>query len=393
MKAVTVSCFGDDPRQVGKDVGAELRASLAGDPDVVLLFCAAGHDAAAVLAGVYERLGASVRVVGCSSCAEINSEGAMTGSVTAMGILLGEVGVTIAHAQARDADSDSRSVGRRLGEALAHAEPALVLLFVDGIVLDSTPVLEGIQAVLGDRLPIVGGVAADDLAFVHTEEYVDREVLTGAAVALAFTGPLRIESVVAGGWQALGEGRKITRVDGAKTIVELDGEPALDVYRQYLGTFGRDLDNAGLEFPFGVTALAVDAPGPGDMFVRAVQGAAADGRGVRVSGDIVAGATVRMMRGSREELIASAAAETAAAVAAYPEPAFALIFDCAGRKVVLGTRYQEEIAGAFARLPPGLPKVGFFTYGELAPHAGRSIHHDETFTAVLIGTRPSERSV
>jgi hypothetical protein len=41
MKAVTVSCFGDDPRQVGKDVGAELRASLAGDPDVVLLFCAA----------------------------------------------------------------------------------------------------------------------------------------------------------------------------------------------------------------------------------------------------------------------------------------------------------------------------------------------------------------
>lgn len=384
MKAVTVSGYGVDGRQVGKDVGVGLREALGGDPDVVLLFCAAEYDARAVIAGLYDRLGAGVRVVGCSSCAEINSEEATTGSVTAMGLRLGDVVATIVHAE--DPANDSRAIGRALGEALAPVQPTLVLLLVDGIVLNSTPVLVGIQSVLGDRMPIVGGVAADALTFSRTEEYVDRDVLSGAAVALALSGPLRIETIVAGGWQAIGKSRVITRATDSKTIDQLDGEPALDVYRRYLGTFGRDLDNAGLEFPIGVVALPGEAAAADTAFIRAVQGAAPDGRGVRVSGDIVEGATVRMMRASRDELIASATRGVQAAVQALPDPALALFFDCAGRKVVLGTRYQEEFAAALQHVPPGVPRVGFYTYGELAPRAGTTIHHDETFTAVLIGT-------
>lgn len=383
MRAVTVSGYGDDARQVGKDVGSGLREALGADPDVVLLFCAAEYDAAAVLAGLYDRLDPGVRVVGCSSCAEINSEEATTGSVTAMGLRLGDVVATIVHAS--DPGHDSGAVGRALGEALAPARPGLVLLFVDGVHLNSTPVLAGMQAALGAGMPIVGGVAADALTFTRTHEYVDREVLCGAAVALALSGPLRFETIVAGGWQAIGKSRVITRATDSKTIVELDGEPALDVYRRYLGTFGRDLDNAGLEFPIGVIAVPGDAIAADTAFIRAVQGAAPDGRGVRVSGDIVEGATVRMMRASRDELIASATRGVQAAVQALPDPALALFFDCAGRKVVLGTRYQEELAAAFEHLPAGVPRVGFYTYGELAPRAGTTIHHDETFTAVLIG--------
>jgi hypothetical protein len=56
---------------------------------------------------------------------------------------------------------------------------------------------------------------------------VDREVLSGAAVALALAGPLEIQTVVAGGWQALGDDRVITRASDSKTIAELDGVPAL----------------------------------------------------------------------------------------------------------------------------------------------------------------------
>jgi hypothetical protein len=98
---------------------------------------------------------------------------------------------------------------------------------------------------------------------------------------------------------------------------------------------------------------------------------------------------VRIMHASRDALIASAAAEVRPPRSPRsPAPSFALIFDCAGRKVVLGSRYQDELRGPSPGLPAGLPKIGFFTYGELAPHAGRTIHHDETFTAVLLRTRP-----
>jgi hypothetical protein len=380
-----VSCYGSSSRQVGKDVAAEMREALGTDPDLVLLFCAAEYDAREVLAGLYERLAPQVRVVGCSSCAEINSEEATSGSVTAMGLLLGDLVATVVHAS--DEHHDSAAIGRRLGAALAPVGASLVILFVDGIVLNSTPLLAGIQSVLGASAPIVGGVAADALTFTRTEEYMDREVLSGAAVALALSGPLEIRTIVAGGWQPLGSDRVITRASDSKTIAELDGMPALSVYQHYLGELGRDLDNAGLEFPIGVMAPSEGDAAQGERFIRAVQGATADGRGVRVSGDIVEGSRVRIMHASRDALIASAAAEVSSAVEHFTRPEAALIFDCAGRKVVLGSRYQDELRAAFAVLPAALPKIGFFTYGELAPHAGRTIHHDETFTAVLLRTK------
>lgn len=386
-----MSCYGDSSRQVGKDVAVELQEALGTDPDVVLLFCAAEYDAREVLAGLYERLAPRVRVVGCSSCAEINSEEATSGSVTAMGLLLGGLVATVVHAS--DAHHDSAAIGRQLGAALAPLDAALVILFVDGIVLNSTPVLAGIQSVLGASAPIVGGVAADGLTFTRTEEYVDRDVLRGAAVALALAGPLKLRTIVAGGWQALGNDRVITRAADSKTITELDGVPALSVYQHYLGELGRDLDNAGLEFPIGVFAPSGGDAAAGEGFIRAVQGAAADGRGVRVSGDIVEGSKVRIMHASRDALIASAAAEVRSAIEQFTGPELALIFDCAGRKVVLGSRYQDELRTVFACLPPALPKIGFFTYGELAPHAGKTIHHDETFTAVLLRTEDDGRAV
>ncbi|MEZ4382193.1 MAG: FIST N-terminal domain-containing protein [Nannocystaceae bacterium] len=384
LQAASVSCSGDDSRAVGKDLGSELLDSLGRDPDVVLLFAATRYASADLLDGLAARLSPRTRVVGCTSCAEINSEEALSDSATAMGLCLDGVDVAVAHA--RDDADDSAAIGRRLGEDLRDFDPSLVILFVDGTRLNSTPLLAGMQAVLGRDRPIVGGVAADDLRFVRTEEFVDGEALSGAAVALALRGPLRVESVVASGWQAMGRNRVITRAADSKTITELDGEPALEVYRTYLGGFGRDIDTAGLEFPIGVLARpGEEVLARGDAFIRAVQGPAADGRGVRVSGDIEEGSTVRLMRTSREALIDSARAGIADAVAAMPAPAFALVFDCAGRKVVLGPRYKDELAAALSALPPGLPTVGFFTYGELAPRDGETIHHDETFTAVLVG--------
>lgn len=391
IQAASTSCYGDNSRQVGKDIAAEIRAALGREPDVLLVFCAAEYDAREVLAGLYERLAPTVRVVGCSSCAEINSDEATSGSVTAMGLVLGDLVATVVHAS--DANHDSAAIGRQLGAALAPVGAALVILFVDGIVLNSTPLLAGIQSVLGANAPIVGGVAADGLTFTRTEEYVDREVLSGAAVALALAGPLEIQTIVAGGWRALGNDRVITRASDSKTIAELDGVPALSVYQHYLGELGRDLDNAGLEFPIGVMAAADGDAAPGEGFIRAVQGATADGRGVRVSGDIVEGARVRIMHASRDALIDCAAAEVRAAAERFTRPELALFFDCAGRKVVLGSRYQDELRTAFACLPAGLPKIGFFTYGELAPHAGTTIHHDETFTAVLLRTHDDGRAV
>jgi hypothetical protein len=58
-----------------------------------------------------------------------------------------------------------------------------------------------------------------------------------------------------------------------------------------------------------------------------------------------------------------------------------------GRKLVLGSRYKEEIRRAFARIGGAVPKVGFYTYGEISPVGGVTMFHDQTFTVALLAER------
>jgi hypothetical protein len=91
FRAVTVSIVNPDPARAGADVAEELLAELGRAPDLVLLFASAALAPQAVLDGFYSVLPAAVRLIGCSSYAEVNSEEALSHSVTAMGFLLGPV--------------------------------------------------------------------------------------------------------------------------------------------------------------------------------------------------------------------------------------------------------------------------------------------------------------
>lgn len=384
LHAYTASITHDDSWAAGRDLAAELLDGLDGQPDVVLLFSAFSYEPQRLLDGLYSKLGADVQLVGCTSYGEINGREALSGSVTAMGLRTG--GLPARALRATHDRWDSFAIGRELGEQARDCGAALLILLVDGIRLNSTPVLAGLQSVLGRDFPIVGGVAADDARFARTLEFHGRDVLEGGAVALALGGPLKIATLAHGGWQPIGAPRRCTRVEDAKLVLELDGRPALDLYREYLGELGRDLATAGVEFPLGIVALP-DRPRRSDddiLLVRAVQGADEARGGLRCSGDIPEGAVVRMTRASKDDLIRGAGEATADLVRRLPGARVALFFDCAGRKMVLGARYKEEIAAAFAALPPDLPRLGFYTYGELSPVDGEAMHHDETFTAIVI---------
>lgn len=384
LTATTASITHDDPFQAGRDLAAELLEGLGGQPDVVLLFFSADYDPRRLLDGLHGRIDRGAQLIGCSTYGEIAGEEALAGSATAMAIRTDGLGARAL--KATHDRKDSYEVGRALAEQAREFGAALLILLVDGVQLASTPVLAGAKSVLGRDFPIVGGVAADDAKFARTFELCNDEVLEGGAVALALRGPLKVATVAQGGWQPIGATRRCTRVENAKLVLELDGQPALNLYRDYLGGLGRDLSTSGLEFPIGVVGLPDGPRGDGEevLVVRAVQGVDEARGGLRCSGDVPEGAEVRMLRASKDDLIAGAGEATADLHGRLPGARLALLFDCAGRKMVLGARYKEEIAAAFARLPADLPRIGFYTYGELSPVGGETLHHDETFTAVLI---------
>jgi hypothetical protein len=80
------------------------------------------------------------------------------------------------------------------------------------------------------------------------------------------------------------------------------------------------------------------------------------------------------------------------AFAAYPHgkaPEAALIFSCAARKLLLGTRTAEEVGIVREILGDKLPVCGFYGYGEIGPLPGSSdaaSYHNETFVCLLVGS-------
>lgn len=383
MRAATVSIVHSDAARAGRAVADDLIDELGGAPQSVLLFASSQHDPRQVLAGLTSRLPAGVVIAGCSSFAEINSEGGLSSSVTAMGLK----GIECASFKVDSLLPDSRRAGQALAEQARAFDPGLLITFPDGMQGSPAEYVRGLQDVLGATFPIVGGVAAEHLAYERTHEFRDREVLSGGAVALAVRGTTAVATAASSGFQPVGTVRTVTRVEGKNLILELDGQPALQIYKDFLGHAFREQEMIGLEFP-----LLVVLDPSGDYLasdervnvVRVVRKLDEESGGLLLSSEIVVGMKIRLTCSTKDDLLRAAAQATEEACRKIASPDLALLFGCAGRKLIFGSRYQEEIQRAFAGLDRSVPKVGFYTYGELSPVRDVTLCHDETFTMVLL---------
>lgn len=385
LKAATTSVVHDDAFTAGKDAIAELLDELGRAPSLVLLFVSSKHDIARVLDGVYDRLPDGTPLVGCSSYAEIDADEALTASVTAMGLALDGIAVRTFAIEGRGADS--LAAGRAAGEAVRDLEPALVITFPDVLELNATSFLLGLQEALGKAVPIVGGASADDGAFRETYQIHGRRVLSGGAVGVALKGPIKLATAAKSGYTPVGATHTPTRVENGNVVLEIDGRPALDLYRDYLGERAAEMPAVSIEFPIGVVGGIVGTQRQTDDSLLLVRGVyrVDEPRGALIlGGELPEGAEVRVTRATKNDVVKGAEEATNRALEAMPEPDLALIFSCMSRKTVLGPRFKDECRASFARLPAGLPKAGFYTFGELSPVQGVTMHHESTYTIVLV---------
>ncbi len=407
MRAVTASIVHEDPYMAGRDTIAEILDHLAREPgsaapsssrtpalvgakpDVVLAFVSSRYDPERVLAGMWSRLPATTRLIGCSSYAEIGADDALFGSVTAMGMQLDGIEYDL-FVEECGAWGESHEIGRRLGAKMLGFDPALVIILPDGSMVNSPQLILGMQEVLGTKRTIVGGVAADHIEYHQTFELFDREVRRNAVVALALKGPIEVATCAKAGFQPVGVERTCTLVEDDKLILELDGVSALGLYKEMLGPDITERPSIGIEFP-----LAVILGSAGDYMssdyrshlIRVVRKLDEERGGLLCGTDIHTGARVRMTTAAKDDLLDAAILAVAEAKEKMPSPALALVFSCAGRRLVLGSRYHEEIKGAFSVLGWDVPRIGFYTFGEIAPVDGVTRFHSETFTVTLLGMK------
>lgn len=384
IHAATVSIVHDDSFLAGRDAVDELVEELGDQPHLVIMFASAHYEQEKLLAGVWSRLDASVKLAGCSSYAEINSREALNKSVTMMGMRLTGLDV---QTYGRVFHGESRDFGRSLASEAKEFGATLLMVFPDGMRVNGTQFLLGLQDVLGAQFPIIGGVAADTGDFTKTWEYHGRDVLVGGASVVAFKGPIKLVTAARSGWMAVGATRKATKVEGGNVLLEIDSRPALDLYKEYLGNRVGEMPTVSIDFPVGVVdGLPGKERAPGDeiLLLRALKGVDEKRRAIIFGGDIPQDAFIRMTRATKEDVIDGANNAGNEVHQAMTDPSIALVFNCMARKVVLGPRYKQELEATFAKLGSKIPKIGFYTLGELSPVQGTTMHHDETFTIALL---------
>lgn len=365
---------------------ARLASELDSPGTLVLVFSGlAATDVADAVQAVRHAFPRST-ITGCSTAGEVIGGTVRDGGISIAVARFDRTPLTVARADVPNAAA-SYAGGLELARQLQRPDLSGVLVYSDGLNVNGSQLLQGLNHGLPDGVVVTGGLAGDADRFAATWVIADDRPMEGAVVAVGLHGDMVVMGHGSqGGWDIFGPPRVVTRSAG-NVVHELDGQPVLDLYERYLGALATGLPGSGLLFPLAVS------PGPGDeTLVRTMLAVDRRARTVTFAGDVPESWTAQLMRADFDRLVdgAARAAEGTAAVSRVVGECLAVAVSCVGRRLVLKERVEEELEAAMDRLPGGARLVGFYSYGEISPLAsGRCDLHNQTMTLTTLAERPT----
>jgi hypothetical protein len=378
-----------DADEAGREAMQRAMGGLTGPPDMIWAFGAISYDQQKLLGGIRSAAG-EVPLVGCTTDGEVSTDGLTTDSVVVMALRSDHLKfktVTI------DGLSDgSFAAGVKVGKALKGTGCQYLQIFSDGIKGNATRIIEGIKQELGNDIKVAGGTAGDGGVFSCTYQYCNDEPQTDSIVAVGFIGDFHYGTGVKSGWTPFGMAKRVTRSKG-NVVYELDGQPALQVYERFLGKYASCLPAVGVEYPLALLGSNGYTDENGTFVCRATVGVNREEGAITFAGDVPEGSLVKMTMGNEQDVIQAA---NLAAHDAFGElkancptavVKVAFIYSCMARKIVLGSKTNDEIRQVKQVVGDDTPMVGFYTYGEYAPIGEDrvSCFHNETITLTLLG--------
>jgi len=361
--------------------------SLAGiKPNLVLAFAAPHFFNDPAFAAGLSRAFPDARRVAVSTAGEISSQGVSDHSAVITAIHFDHIPFKVASTEIAGAD-DAAAAGRRLAEQLVAVDLKAVILLSQGVAVNGSALIDGAVSVLGKHILLTGGLAGDNGAFTRTWAMLDDTVSDKLMVAIGFYGDaVAFSHGSFGGWQSFGPARRATRVNG-NVLHELDGEPALYIYKRYLGEYARDLPASGLLFPFSILSHDREETG----LIRTLLAVSEADGSLTLAGDIPPDCYLRLMHASTDALVdgAEAAAKAARDLMHNDSAGLGLLVSCIGRKLVMGDRVDEEVEAVGAVFGRHCVLTGFYSNGEISPFlkSTECKLHNQTMTITHMNER------
>ncbi len=317
--------------------------------------------------------------VGCSTAGEIIGTDIRDGCAVAAALKFDST--SLRYAATAITATASYDAGCELAEALNDESLKAIFVLSDGLDVNGSKLVRGTSDHVAPSVIVTGGLAADGDRFERTWVIADGRPKQGMVAAVGFYGDkIRIGHGSQGGWDIFGPERLITRSEG-NIVYEIDGQPALSLYKEYLGELASGLPATGLLFP-----LSVRRPDGTGELVRTILAVDEETQSLVFAGDVPTGSLGSLMQANFDRLVEGA--EDAARLTATPTgtgSVLSIAISCVGRRLVLGSRTEEEVEATLDVLPSGADQIGFYSYGEISPHAtGKCELHNQTMTLTTI---------
>lgn len=281
-----------------------------------------------------------------------------------------------------DYDKSAKILGEVLYAKIPKENLKHLFVLSEGSFVNGSSLIKGLEKDIDSEISITGGMCGDDARFEKTVASYKENPKVGEVILIGFYGEtLEITYSSFGGWISFGPERIITKSE-ANILYEIDGQPALDLYKNYLGNKASELPQASLLYPLNVTPEGKKEP-----VVRTILNINNDNQSMILAGDVPMNSRVQLMMASVDGI--GAGAKTAAEFAMKNrknKPELAVLVSCIGRKLVMNQRIEEEVEQVGETIGEKIPMTGFYSYGEIAPFNGsRSCElHNQTMTLTLI---------
>lgn len=316
-------------------------------------------------------------IVGCSSSGSVMETEISDNTIVATAVCLEKSRVRLA---VRDIvpGLGAEEVGRQLMSELAAPDLRHVFILSDGLQVNGSDLAKGLNQA---GVPVTGGLAGDGTRFGKTWVMADGQAKSGLVAALGFYGEVTVRSGCFAGWEEFGAERVVTKSSG-NVVFEIDGQPALDLYKKYLGELASELPASGLRFPLSIQ-MSKNEP----ALLRTLLAVDEADRSLTFAGDVPQGYICKLMRTNLDSLIEKAgmAADTAKS-RSFGETGLCVVVSCVGRRLVMGQLTEDELEIVREKLGETTAITGFYSYGELAPFSDimQCQLHNQTMTLTTV---------
>jgi len=273
--------------------------------------------------------------------------------------------------------------------------PKLVL--ITGSVGNEEKLLEGIEDVIGNKIPIIGGSAGDNNLMGNWKQFANNQVYSNGVSVTAVYTDLKINWAYESGYSR-GENKGIITKAKGRIIYEINNRPAAEVYNEWTkGSINEELETGGsvlAKTTFHPLAKIIRGES-GEIYYLSIHPLSVNlpEKSLTVFTNVKEGEKLIFMHGNWELLLNRAQTTPAKALAgvAKEKIAFGIYTYCAGTMLAIPPNERLKIPLLINSELEGAPFIGTFTFGEQGLLAEAGNRHGNLVNSMIVFTEEMEQ--